>query len=365
MIPNLAAGGAQRHVVNLCRSVPKDMVQLHIFLTMGGEEDFFLSAARSTGVPVFICSYHRYDPRSLIWLAEQIRKAGIDVMQSFLWRADLRAALATLIVWKVVLVGSERGDRMLSGYNRWRKLLDRLLSFPRSTAFVANSVPGAAALRNAGCNSAKVSIIHNGIDPRWGASAATADLRGEASWPRDSVVVGAVNRIVDYKGVDILIRAISLTRNRARLRCVVVGDGPERERLEALAGELGCGNAIVFAGLQPDPAPFIKGFDIAVLPSFSEGFSNTILEYMACGKPVVATRVGENAQLLVDGETGFLVPSRDPGALAEAIDRLAESPPTRRRMGQAAYERVRTHFGMEETATQFVDLWSAAWGASA
>jgi glycosyltransferase involved in cell wall biosynthesis len=113
---------------------------------------------------------------------------------------------------------------------------------------------------------------------------------------------------------------------RARLRLVLVGDGPLRAEAEALLAAAGARGQAWLAGARDDVPELLQGMDVFVLPSIAEGISNTILEAMACGLPVVATRVGGNAELVAAGETGQLVPASDPEALAQAMLAYAREP---------------------------------------
>jgi glycosyltransferase involved in cell wall biosynthesis len=124
---------------------------------------------------------------------------------------------------------------------------------------------------------------------------------------------------------------------------LVVGDGPERRRLESAAGE-----GIVFLGNRLDVPEILRSLDVFVLPSLNEGISNTILEAMASGVPVVATRVGGNPELVEDGQTGTLVSARDKEAFASALIRYLDDPDLRRLHGEAGRARACNHFSVSK-----------------
>ena len=128
---------------------------------------------------------------------------------------------------------------------------------------------------------------------------------------------------------------------------MIVGDGPERARLEAEIRRLGLEGAVVLAGDRDDVAAMLARADVFVLSSTSEGLPLSILEAMAAGLPVVASSVGGVPEAVEDGETGLLVPPRDPVRLAAALERLLVDPALRRRLGSNGRERVRQHFGLE------------------
>ena len=171
-------------------------------------------------------------------------------------------------------------------------------------------------------------------------------------------VVGEIARLCDVKGQRDLIKAVARLPG---VRAVLVGEdleagGAYRERLEREAAELGVGDRVLLAGYRPAET-ILPALDVFVLPSWIEGMPITVLEAMAHGKPVVATAVGGTAEVVVDGETGLLVPPRDPGRLAAAIDRLLSDPELARRLGEAGRARVAERFSAETMAGRVLEIY--------
>lgn len=163
--------------------------------------------------------------------------------------------------------------------------------------------------------------------------------------PPESIVVGCVAGLRPVKDHATLLAAIATLRpGWPTLHLVLVGDGPERPFLERLTRQLGLAEVVHFAGVRPHEPNLNHLFDISVLCSVSEAFPNSIVEAMAAGKPVVATRVGGVIDAVVHGHTGLLVPPSEPGALAGAIEDLLINPEQRREMGAAAAFRARAQF---------------------
>jgi sugar transferase (PEP-CTERM/EpsH1 system associated) len=186
-----------------------------------------------------------------------------------------------------------------------------------------------------------VARIYNGVDtvafrPRGEAR----EGGGGLGIPEDAFVVGSVGRLDPIKNFPAFVEAAR--RLGARARFVLVGDGPERARLESLAG-----GAVKFLGEREDVPDLFRAFDLFVLPSLNEGVSNTILEAMASGLPVVATRVGGNVELVEEGRTGTLVPPGDAGALEAAVRRYLDDPALARAQGAAGRARVLERFGID------------------
>jgi glycosyltransferase involved in cell wall biosynthesis len=162
------------------------------------------------------------------------------------------------------------------------------------------------------------------------------------------LVIGCVAGLRPVKDHETLIRAMAQLRPRwPGVRLVLIGDGDARPSLERLVAELRLGDVVRFAGSMPNEPNLHFLFDISVLSSVSEAFPNTIVEAMAAGKPVVATRVGGVANAVIDGETGILVAPQAPGELASAIEQLLSHPESRRRMGEVARRRARSCYHVE------------------
>jgi glycosyltransferase involved in cell wall biosynthesis len=138
---------------------------------------------------------------------------------------------------------------------------------------------------------------------------------------------------------------------------IFVGDGRTRQRVEDLADALRLTSSVRFLGNRLDVPMVLASIDVLVHPSEQEGFSNAILEGMAAGRPVIATDVGGNAEAVVQEETGLLVPSGDPVALAAAIERLFASPETGRAFGKAGRRRVEREFGMDRMTRAYERLY--------
>jgi glycosyltransferase involved in cell wall biosynthesis len=194
----------------------------------------------------------------------------------------------------------------------------------------------------------KLGVIYNGVQvPE--TSASPREARAKLGLPLDGQVIGTVSRLYLVKGIDFLIRALAQMDDAA---LAIVGDGPERAALETLADTLGVAGRIHWTGHRRDVPTLLPAFDLYVQPSLHEGMSNTILEAMAAGLPVVATAVGGTPEVVDDGVTGLLVPPRDPDALAGVIVRLLRDLDLRRKMGRAGQERVRRHFSLEQMVRQ-------------
>ena len=194
------------------------------------------------------------------------------------------------------------------------------------------------------------------------------DLRQFQPGPREAgseVVIGAVARLSKEKGLRYLLEAFAMVAGRyPQARLVLAGDGPERRRLERLSARLGVAERVRFLGEVPhEQVPAVlQGFDVFAMPSTYEGFGVAALEAEAMEVPVVASNVHGIPDVVVDGETGLLVPPRDRQALASALERLLSDSDLRRRLGQAGRAFVAEHYSWEENTAQMEALYRAAVG---
>jgi glycosyltransferase involved in cell wall biosynthesis len=206
-------------------------------------------------------------------------------------------------------------------------------------------------------------VIVNGIDVRRIALAATPRpaARKALGLEPDALVVGTVARFDPVKALDVLLRGFAvLAAIQPTARLVLIGDGPEARRLRALAGSLGIDAQVRFAGVVADASRLLPALDLYASASRREGLPLALLEAMACGLPVAATRVSGHVDVVEDGVTGVLVPPDDPAALGRAMDALVANPARREVMGQAGRRRAEECFAASRMAAETANLYRVA-----
>jgi L-malate glycosyltransferase len=284
-------------------------------------------------------------------LARYLREQKVSVAHANDFYSNLMLIPVARLAGVPVVIGSHRqlGD-LLTRNQFWAqtqvfRLCDRV---------VCNSQAAADRLRHAGVPEHKLRVIHNGIPDEVFATTQPA-LEKEPG----TVTVGMVSRMNDpVKQHAMLIRVVArLSQRLPQLRLVLVGDGPLRPGLETLASELQVANRITFLGDRRDIPAALASLDIAVLPSASESLSNAILESMAAGLPVVASRTGGNPELVGQGETGFLFEPGDEGQFAASLERLTCEPELRRQFGLRARERALSSFRISHMRDLYQDLY--------
>jgi sugar transferase (PEP-CTERM/EpsH1 system associated) len=217
-------------------------------------------------------------------------------------------------------------------------------------------------IRDVRADPARIRQLYSGVDtekfsPDQNRSPHSVAGRGQKPG-QDTVTIGTIGRLDPVKNQISLLRAIASFRPRfPNLRLVIVGDGPLRSWLEDEASSLGVADVVTFTGARNDTPDLLRGFDVFVLPSVNEGISNTILEAMASGLPVVASAVGGNPELVAEGVTGSLYDAGDPGALEQALLPYLTDAVLRETHGAAGRVRVVQNFSLDSMVTRYVALY--------
>ena len=251
-----------------------------------------------------------------------------------------------------VLVASRRVDFALrmNAFSRWK--------YRQVSLFITASECIRQMLLAQDIDDGRVVTVHEGIDLEHVAAAPPVSVR-ETFWlPHNAPVVGAVGALVDHKGHRVLIRAAAqVARQVPDARVVILGEGERRDELQREIRELGLERHVLLPGFRPDVLSLLKTFDLFVMPSITEGLGTSLLDAMACERPIVASRVGGIPEVVVDGDTGLLVPPRDADSLAEAIVRLLEDRPFAARVAAAGLARVHERFTVDRMVDQTLDVY--------
>jgi len=280
---------------------------------------------------------HRGRRAALFSLVRFVRKHRIEMIHSHGPQPHFYAVMAHLLTG-VPVVHTKHG-RDYPDMPR-RVLLNRVLSwFTRKIVAVSEDV-AALARTHERVNPRKVAVVRNGVDcTRYTQTAAPRSTRS-------SLTIGSVGRLSAAKNYALLLQAFAAI-SIPEARMLLVGDGPERGKLERLADELGIAGRVAFVGQQADPRPFYGQMDVFCLSSDTEGTPLTLLEAGACGLPSAVTDAGGNAEVVRDGVTGLVVPKADTAALATALERLCGDAALRQQMGRAARQRIVAHYSVK------------------
>ena len=278
-------------------------------------------------------------------LSRLLKQLKPDVIHAHDPHGVAMAALALSMstqVTKPPLVASRRVDFHLRGnsLSRWK--------YRQVDCFICASEAIRQILLGDGVPESRAVTVHEGIDIERVERAEAANLHGEFWLPRHAPIVGNVAALVPHKGQRHLIdaaRAVVLQVPDARF--IIAGEGDLRPSLERQIKDYHLEKHVLLAGFRPDVLSLHKAFDIFVMSSVTEGLGTSLLDAMAAGKAIVATRAGGIPEVVADGETGVLVPTRDHDAMAGAIVRLLKDETLRRQMGDAGRARARALFSAE------------------
>lgn len=266
--------------------------------------------------------------RARIRLARHLRIHRVTIAHSFDFYSNMMMIPAARLAGVPIVIGSQRqlGDLISPFRNKVQNVL-----FGWCDRVVCNSQAAAALLRQAGVREGKLAVIPNAL-PTEAFARTTPALSPSAGGLRIVMIARMNDRA---KRHDIFLQAAArLIAKHPKLEFVLIGDGDLRPGLERMAADLRLGNQVVFLGERHDIPAVLAAADISVLPSISESLSNSIMESMAAGVPVVACRVGGNEELIRDGENGFLVSPESAEELAERIDGLVTQAELRKSFGE-------------------------------
>jgi glycosyltransferase involved in cell wall biosynthesis len=275
-------------------------------------------------------------------IVDVLRQRHYDVVHTYLFLADVIGTAAALLRRSPRVIVSRRAVSPRRPSGSVFRLLETL-SNVIADELIANS---ASVLRDVEATEwvlpALRTVIYNGVDPdRYGLAAP------RTSGPLRMVSVGTLAR---RKGQRTALEALRSTlASGIDAHLTFVGSGPDETMLARTAATFGLAEHVRFAGFQSDPGPFLRDADLLLLPSEQEGFSNVLIEAMAAGLPVIATAVGGNAEAVIDGEGGIIVPSRDPDAMFRAIATLSGDRQHLATRGLANRDRVRERFSLQRS----------------
>jgi glycosyltransferase involved in cell wall biosynthesis len=362
-VNELRIGGAEQQLLELVRGLDKSRFRPIVApLFPGGPLDAEFRAVPGAEV-VDLNRRGKYDPSPLAGLAALMRHRRVDVVQPFLSPATFFGLLPSLLMRVPVKIVTERcGVRRTRklGYKLYRTSEDWLTRY--ADAVVPNSGAGRDLLLERGIAPEKIQVIYNGVNPeRLRVDRATATShRARLGVPDDGHVVGILASLTPAKGHETLLRAVAAAASRRPgLRCAVIGDGPLRPHLETLAAELGIADKVVFFGNQRRVADFLAACDVLVSASRdNEGCSNSILEAMALGVPVVATDLAGNCELVGDRLTGYLVPVGDHVALAATLEQALAAPTERQAVAARAGRMIESRFSLERMVRDYDSLYT-------
>ena len=348
LVISLEVGGLERVLVNHIRHADRARFEVGVVCLAGRGR--LATEIEAEGVAVHALDVHgRGVGRGVRRLVREMWRLKPDVLHTHNLAAHLLGATAARIARVPVVVHTKHGRY---DTRSWRRALGVRAASALSSMVVPVSEDSAReALLFEGVSARKIRVIHNGVD----VMGITPGDRFSRPPGSKAVSVGRLAVVKDY---PTLLRATRQVVDAIpSFRLDLVGDGPERAALEALRSELGLDHEITFLGERSDVGERLQSADVFALSSTSEGLSLGLLEALAAGLPIVATRVGGNGEIVTDGETGRLVPPADPGALASALIDVLTDQPRLIAMGRAARQRAEESFSLAKVVGRYESLY--------
>lgn len=377
VIGQLQLGGAERQLYELAIRLDRTRFD-PLVVCLSGVTEPFAGRLESRGIPVeVIPRAGHFEIGRVRALAGILRRREIDLAHSFLLAANAYVYASRCYL---ALTGRRRprfiaSSRVCSPAVGAGTMALHRRAFRAASAVIANSrIVGDHTRRMYGLSEGRIRVIHNGLpledyspppgDPR-GEEPIRSAARRELEVPEGAILVGTLARLSPQKNLDLFLdlaeRLAPRPADAAAVRFVLVGTGPSEGELKARASARGLDDRVRFAGARQDVYRVLTAIDIFVLTSRFEGLPNAIMEAMAAGRPVVATRSGGTEELVTDGETGYLV-AGDTAELADRVSRLASDAGLRAAMGRRGRARIETSFAVETMVFRTMSLYDEVLG---
>jgi len=356
LITALGAGGAENGIINLVNNHHDSSVTSAICVFNGG--GVLTERVNQSKTKIFeLDKKKKGNDYSLIFKLNRLfREWKPDIVHTHTWGTLCEGIIAAKLAYVPKIVHGEHGTIQSKPINKlvqkgfWY-LPDQVLSVSLSHAKTLNHVIGFPL--------SKIHVIPNGVDTsKFYPLPSNGNKTEVIQKNSEGLTFGTIGRLMLIKNQVLLIKAFTnIVKSNPEARLVLTGDGPLRDELEQKAKSLSLEKNISFLGRRSDIPSILRNMDVFILPSLSEGMSNTILEAMSTGKPVIATDVGGNSELVVPDETGILVPSDDVKALETAMRIFINAPELIKKMGAAGRKKVIKSFSIQSMVNNYEALY--------
>jgi glycosyltransferase involved in cell wall biosynthesis len=355
IIPTLVRGGAEKQLTLLACGLPRDEFDVHVaVLTRTGPLE---ASLREAGIPVTLIGKRwKFDPLSFWRLRRHVKRLAPDIVHTWLFAGNSYGRQAAISAGVRRLVA---GERCVDPWkSAWQLAVDRALA-RRTDRILTNSTGVKEFYVARGLPVEKFVVVPNGIaPPPLGEPFTREQLLANLQLPANARLMGAVGRLWPQKRIKDLIWAADLLKStRDDTHLLIVGDGPQRERLVRYREQNQITDRVHFLGERGDVPQLLPHLDVLWLGSEYEGQSNAIMEAMAAGIPVIATDIAGNRDLVVDGVTGYLVPVGDRFEFTRRTHWLLDDESLRRRLGEAGRQRVLSEFTVENMVARHAALY--------
>ncbi|MCL5290231.1 MAG: glycosyltransferase family 4 protein [Bacillota bacterium] len=358
-----AAGGMKNHLINLIQYTDQTRFDVAVACPPNTALWDELAALGVRTIPISLVGEisPTRDYAAVHSLVKYLHQSGTTILHAHSSKGALVGRLAAMLARTPVVIFTAHNSIFYEEWPGWKKKLfatvEKFLARFTDKIITVSDALKQELMEWEGLPAKQLTTIYNGIEAdKFNIKADTKAIRRSLKIPDLGPVVGTIARLAPQKGISHFLKAASLLKEY-QVNFLVVGDGPLMETLKQEASELGLQNRVLFAGRREDIAEILSILDIFVLPSVTEGLPLTVLEAMAAGKPVVATRVGGVPEAIVEGKTGLVVAPKDPEALAVALAGLMGERDRLLRMGANGQKHVVEKFTVKMMVDKTMDLY--------
>ena len=346
-------GGTEKMILSLAKGLDKEKYEVTVCTLLGRGP--LIEEAKKSGVrAVSLNMKGKWDISVIPRFFSFLRKHRIDILHTYLYHANILGRILGRLAGVPIIISSQRTTEFYGQKksDRWRRgyriFLDKWTS-RFCCLIISNSEAGRRFLIEEGIDPAKIITIHNGVDlDQFTVRIAPGEKKRRYGLRQDSMLVGIIANLTEVKGHKYFLQAArEVLKSIPQAEFLIVGDGPLREDLGGLSKNLGISAGVNFMGFRQDIPEILSILNVFVLSSLWEGFPVSILEAMAAGKPVIASKVGGIPEAVIDEKTGILVPPEDEKALAGAIEFLLNKGKIASEMGMAGRRRAEEHFSLQ------------------
>ena len=362
LINTLEFGGAESLALTISSYLNKSETCRASICGLFGGKGPLADIAEKNAITVRYFDERKKSRLEVMWeLYRLLRRQQVNLMQVHGVYLLQYAALPALLAGTKIFY-TEHAKYTLSKSSMWRRKSRYLSLFAKRVVCVSNDMKNFL-VDNIGIKPSRIEVIHNGVDL---SSFNVFHLKSDAERENEGLVIGTVARLSEPKDHGNLLRAFALVLKKIpKVRLMLVGDGDLRADIEFMIRELGIEENVEMLGRRGDIPELLATMDIFVLPSKREGFPISILEAMACGKPVVATDVGGVSEIISNREDGIIVQPEDHESLAAALLQLLEDERFRKGLGSKAFDKALSSFGEEVMMKKYMNLFTSTGGCRA
>ncbi len=359
MIDTTGPGGAETVFIDLATRLPKD--KFRAVVVIRGEGWVHDELCRRGVDPILIDAKGSFNWRYLLRLCKLIKKENVDLIQSHLLGSNVYSSLAGILT-RIPVVTTFHGAVDIGEKERLKGLKFGAINAGAKCIVAVSDSLKKDIVNRTSLKQDKIKTIYNGINTVDFQQPHAIDLRQKLGWSNDVIIIGSLGNIRSAKGYDTLLHAAALLKKQSSsFRFVIAGQGKKElyDKLLQLRSELGLEEIVHFLGFIDNPASYLAGLDIFLLPSTSEGFSIATIQAMASKLPVIATKSGGPEEIITHGENGWLIEAGNPGEIAASVVQLVSNQSLAAQMAKKGSEHVLDTFDMDVMLTAYQKAYNA------